>query len=123
MGRVRDGSRRYGREGEDAAADYLRLCGYRIVERNYAWRGGEIDIIASEGPVLAFVEVKARRGDRFGAAHWAVDRRKQHRLAQTAQHYLALKRLGSRACRFDVVVVQGGRIELIRNAFELPRAV
>lgn len=114
-----------GREGEDAAADYLRRCGYRIVERNYAWRGGEIDIIASEGPVLVFVEVKARRGHRFGPApgHDAVDSRKQRRLAQTAQHYLSLKRFGSRVCRFDVVVIQDGRIELIRNAFELPYAV
>lgn len=124
-GRVRDGPKNMaerGRAGEDAAADHLRRCGYRIVARNYAWRGGEIDIIASEGPVLAFVEVKARRGRRFGAApgHEAIDWRKQQRVAQTAQHYLAKKQLGSRACRFDVVVIQDDRIELIRNAFELP---
>lgn len=110
----------YGQEGEAAAADYLRGCGYRIVERNYAWRRGEIDIIASEGPVLVFIEVKARRGDRFGLAHWAVDRHKQRRLAQTAQHYLAAKGLGAQPCRFDVVVIQDDRIELIRNAFEPP---
>ena len=114
----------YGRASEDRAARYLQSRGYKILDRNYRCRMGEVDLIAEEGETLVFVEVKARRTDRFGSAKAAVDRRKQIRIAQAAQHYLkATGRWGNRA-RFDVVAItsspDGDRIEVIRNAFSLP---
>lgn len=66
-----------GKEGEDRACAYLETCGYRIVERNFRCRSGEIDIVAAEerGGIICFVEVKTRRGCAFGLPKEAVDRR------------------------------------------------
>jgi len=114
-----------GAEGEDAAVRFLESRGYRIVERNYRTRLGEIDVIAEEGRTLVFVEVKSRLNDRFGGPGAAVTPAKQARIARLAQLYLLQRRLGDRMCRFDVVLIQGGdpktrRIELLPGAFEAP---
>jgi len=114
-----------GAEGERAAAEFLEARGYRIVERNYRTRRGEIDLIAQEGRTLVFVEVKARLNDRFGGPGAAITPAKQARLARLAQHYLLKRRLGDRPCRFDVVLIWGDdpktrRIELLPGAFEAP---
>jgi putative endonuclease len=114
-----------GADGERAAAEFLEGRGYRILARNYRTRLGEIDLIAQEGPVLVFVEVKARVGERFGGPAAAVTPAKQLRIARLAQQYLARRRLGDRLCRFDVVLIQGNdpktrRIELLAGAFEVP---
>ena len=76
---------RLGRAGEDAAADHLRAHGYRIVKRNLRGPGGEIDIVAWDGPTLAFVEVKTRASSRFGSAISAVDRAKGTVFARSLQ--------------------------------------
>ncbi len=114
----------YGRASEDRAARYLQSKGYKILDRNYRCRMGEVDLIAEEGETLVFVEVKARRTNRFGSAKAAVDRRKQIRIAQAAQHYLKATGRWGKQARFDVVAItsspDGDRIEVIRNAFSLP---
>ncbi|MDL9979962.1 YraN family protein [Microbacterium candidum] len=69
-----------GRAGEDRAADHLRAAGYRILDRNWRTRGGEIDIVAERGGVIAVVEVKTRSGDLFGDPLEAIDARKRARL-------------------------------------------
>ena len=96
--------------------------GYRILERNYRVKGGEIDIIAREGDTLAFVEVKARRSDRFGAPGEAVNFAKQKKICRVAQCYLKAKGVESLNARFDVVSIRyrktGPEVEIIRNAFE-----
>lgn len=115
-------SRRVGEAGEQAAAEFLTASGYRIIARNVRFRSGEIDLIAQDGGVLVFVEVKTRRGRRYGTPGEAVTAAKQRRLARLASLYLA--RLGSKPppCRFDVVEVEPGpdgrlRCRLIQNAF------
>jgi putative endonuclease len=114
----------FGQEGESAAEQYLRHKGYRIVARNLRSSMGELDVIAEDGQVLVFVEVKARRTDAFGGAVHAVHRRKQEKLIQLAAQYLASHHMKDRLCRFDVVLVQGAnaaasQINHIQNAFEV----
>ncbi|MFP4306397.1 MAG: YraN family protein [Desulfococcaceae bacterium] len=111
----------FGRRGEDAAARRLEELGYRIEGRNVRTPAGEIDIVARDGACLVFVEVKARRSDRFGPPKAAVDRRKQRKLWQCAQHYLKSAGRNRQRARFDVVSVtpmgEGLRVEVLRNAF------
>ncbi len=116
-------SRRLGAEAEAAAAEPLQGAGYRILERNYRCRQGEIDLIAEHHGVVCFVEVKSRASERFGSAAEAVGVRKQRRLARAAAHYLAVRRRGEAlACRFDVVTLRSGSDpELIPDAFRLER--
>lgn len=77
-----------GKLGEQLAADYLRRQGYRIHETNFRCPFGELDIVASEGDVLAFVEVRTRCGDAYGSAQESVTPRKQRKLVQVAEAYL-----------------------------------
>ncbi len=114
---------RLGRRGEEAAARYLASVGYRILERRYRTRAGEIDFIAEDGETLVFVEVKTRSSLSFGRPAEAVNVRKRARIAGAASLYLARRGSPDRSCRFDVVEVleSGGappRIRLIRDAFE-----
>ena len=109
--------------GEERAARYLRRKGYRIVERNFRCRQGEIDIIAEKGGVLAFVEVKLRRDERFAEAREFVNAAKQRRILAAAQLWLAQHESALQP-RFDVIEIYapGGergplRIEHIEDAF------
>jgi putative endonuclease len=122
---ILDPRKLFGQEGESAAEQYLRHKGYRIVARNLRSSVGELDLVAEDGQVLVFVEVKARRTDAFGGAIHAVHQRKQEKLIQLAAQYLARHHLKDRTCRFDVVLLQGtdagaSQIEHIQNAFEVP---
>ena len=104
-----------GRRGEELALDFLKKQGYRIVSMNSLIRlgrslmghplTGEIDIIAYEGPLLCFIEVKTRRSDDFAPPEQAVDRRKQRRLSRAARRYRQLLCLTGESYRFDVVAV------------------
>ena len=112
-----------GAVGEDLAARFLCTEGYRIIERNYGYSGGEIDIIATEGEVLAFVEVKTRSSLAHGPPELAVDYRKQRLLQRTAERFIVEKRLRRPIFRYDIVavVVKGTdgqpEIKLVKNAF------
>ncbi|CAK8711056.1 UPF0102 protein SAMN04488502_101296 [Candidatus Electronema halotolerans] len=110
-----------GQAGEEAAARYLEQQGWVILARNCRLPGGEIDIIANDGGCLVFVEVKTRRGSRFGSPFEAVDSRKQQRLTTAALAYMNEHRLDM-AARFDVAAVfpeqDSFRVELLRNAFD-----
>jgi putative endonuclease len=110
--------------GEGAAAAFLRRQRYAILERNYRCPLGEIDLVALDGEVIAFVEVKTRTQRAAGSPFEAVSRRKQQQVARAAQHYLTTHRLLDRAARFDVVGVwwenETPRCELLRNAFDVP---
>jgi len=119
-----DPRRSVGQEGESAAEQYLRHKGYRVLARNLRSPLGELDLVAEDGQVLVFVEVKARRTDAFGGAIHAVHQRKQEKLIQLASLYLARHHIKDRLCRFDVVLLQGvgtgpAQIEHIQNAFEV----
>jgi putative endonuclease len=113
---------RRGKEGEELALKFLKKNGYRIVERNYRCRYGEIDIIARDGAVLVFVEVKARASGAFGLPAESVDARKQRHIINASTEYLAKNGLTDTPARFDVVSIEMGggdaSMELIRNAFD-----
>ncbi len=113
-----------GRSGEDRAARHLANLGYRVLERNYSTKQGEIDLIALDRETIVFVEVKTRTSDAYGAPELAVDQRKQERMVKAALGYLKQKRLYHLSCRFDVVAISGGKeakVEIIRDAFEMDR--
>ena len=122
-GPSRSDNRGKGTKGEDIAAACLRKEGYRIVERNYRCRYGEIDIIAMDKKDVVFVEVKGRESDTFGSPEEAIGPAKQKKISKVALHYLQEKGLADHNARFDVVAIrfmpQGNRVQLIRNAFDL----
>ena len=111
-----------GKEGEDLACRELERRGYAIVARRYRRRGGELDIIARDGPTVVFVEVKARGGREFGGAAEAVTGTKRRRMVRLALHYITRHRLHGSPCRFDVVSIQLDEdrplIEVYQNAFD-----
>ena len=97
---------RLGQVGETMAARFLEARGYRIVARNVRADRVEMDLVARRGPLLVFVEVKARASDRAGSPAEAVDARKQRRLRRGAAAWLAgrpAEARGVRRTRFDVV--------------------
>jgi putative endonuclease len=119
--RRRTSATQAGQAGEEAAARYLQQQGWVILARNCRLPGGEIDIVAQDGGCLVFVEVKTRRGSRFGSPFEAVDNRKQQRLTTAALAYMSRRNLNM-AARFDVAAVfpeqDSFRVELLRNAFD-----
>ena len=114
-----------GKTGELLAVKFLKQKGYQIVEQNYRSTWGEIDIIAQDEDVLAFVEIKTRRSLKFGTPQSAVTNSKQRRISKTALEYLQEKDLFDYICRFDVISIvfppepSEPIIEHIENAFEL----
>ena len=118
----RDPRQSLGILGENVACGELHRRGYAILARRYRTKYGEIDIVARDGDVTVFVEVKARDGQDFGGGAEAVTRWKQRRLTNMAMDYLARHRLFDRPCRFDVVTVDvsGGApvVEVYQNAFD-----
>jgi putative endonuclease len=106
-----------GGEAEGDAARYLERQGLSIVTRNYRTRFGEIDLVAMEGEVLVFVEVRMRSSGRFGGAAGSITGAKQARLIAAAGHFLKRFRHPPR-CRFDVVILQEGPPQWLRAAFE-----
>ena len=88
--------------GEDYAADMLTNSGYRIIERNYRTKVGEIDIIAIRDGVLHFVEVKTRNGFGYGYPSESVTEVKQRRIRKAAEQYLQTRRMTWKRVSFDV---------------------
>ncbi len=101
-----DKRKQTGRQGEDLAATYLANKGYKILRRNWFCPTGELDLIAEDGNTLVFVEVRTRRGDRFGSAEESVTPAKQARLIELAQTYLQEAAVPPQPWRIDVVAVQ-----------------
>lgn len=116
-------NKRLGQEGEDLAASYLKNRGYRILERNYRCRLGEIDMIAEKDADIHFVEVKTRRSVEAVSPLELISASKKRHISRVAQHYVAAKRLEDRACGFDVLTIDyaGGApaFEFIEGAFLL----
>jgi putative endonuclease len=117
-----DYKRRLGWRGEEIAVAYLRRQGYRVIARNWRCTVGELDIVAREGETLAFVEVRTRRGDRFGTPEESITPTKQAKLVELAQTYLQENGLKDQNWRIDVVAVEMDRgsgvkrVNLVRNA-------
>jgi putative endonuclease len=113
--------RKWGKAGEELAAHFLEQSGLKILERNFRFERGEIDLIAEEGEELVFIEVKARRSNTFGAPEDAVTEKKQEQIQAVAEGYLFEHEIDNRPCRFDIVAIdyQNGKAEIrhIRDAF------
>ncbi|MFB0532636.1 MAG: YraN family protein [Desulfatiglandales bacterium] len=112
-----------GKLGEDLARERLKDLGYRILKTNYRCSLGEVDLVARDGDILVFVEIKTRKNESLGQIKEAVNRRKQNQLSKVALAYLKSNNLWGSKARFDVVAVRliDGKkeVEIIKNAFEL----
>lgn len=106
-----------GANAEAIAVERLLAHGYEIVERNYRCKLGELDIVALDGDVMVFVEVRSRADDEHGDAIESVDRRKQRKVTRAAESYLAHKRPPNDEFRFDVVAINGEAVELYQDAW------
>lgn len=118
----RSSTREAGDEGEQIARQFLARQGFTILETKYRYeKMGEIDIIARDGDVLVFCEVKMRTTDEFGDPEFAITPRKQAQVRKVAHAYLYEHDLDEQECRFDVVAIKKirGTLEInhIPNAF------
>ena len=112
-------TRSIGSRYESAACGYLIDKGYKILERNYKNKLGEIDIIAVDQNYLVFVEVKYRSKKKSTSALEAVTLQKQRHIIRSAQCYLYQNGYPEDTpCRFDVIAIQGDTMQHIVNAFE-----
>lgn len=107
---LNDAAARVGKNGEQVVCDYLQTNGYRILERNWRIKDGEIDLVAlSPEQVIVFVEVKTRTSTSFGTPVEAISRQKLYRMQRLALAWLAMnQRLGAQY-RIDVAGVLLGR--------------
>lgn len=117
MGVRRTAKQVSGQAGEDVALEHLQKNGLRLTERNFRCKGGEIDLIMQDRGTLVFVEVRKRSDARFGGAAASVTHQKQRRLIRAAQFYL-LRFRDPPPCRFDVVALEAGQINWLKNAIE-----
>lgn len=103
--------------GERKAEKYLKKQGYKLLERNYVCPVGEADLVLTDGDVLVFCEVKTRETDRYGAGREAVTQQKQNKYYRIAEYFMQQNGYYGVNVRFDVVEIQEGKIEHVKNAF------
>lgn len=115
--------REIGAAGERAAEDYLQRLRYKIIERNYRCKGGELDLVALHRGTVVFVEVRTRGAGALVHPFESVDQHKRRRIVTAARHYVSRHRLHDHPQRFDLVAVHAGgdrlECELLPNAFDL----
>jgi putative endonuclease len=113
--------RNLGRRGEDLAHRYLRRAGYTVTARN--WRppqgGGEIDLVAVQGDLLVFVEVKTRASDSVSAPEREIDNEKMWALRRAARDYARRAKRADQPARFDVIAIAGDKLQHFEDAFPL----
>lgn len=103
---------------EKKAVRYLEKQGYTILEQNYWCRFAELDVVAREGEYLCFIEVKYRRNDRYEAPEGVIPQAKMRNICRASQFYMKEKRiLPDTPIRYDVVMIIGEELTLMRNAF------
>ena len=99
-----ENSRSKGTHGENLACNFLQSQGYKIITRNYRWRGGEIDLIAEdEEEALVFFEVKSDFSQMAGDPGEWINHRKIQRIRKTAEHFCWKKNIHDKELRFDVI--------------------
>ncbi len=112
-----------GTRGEQLAVKFLKKSGYKILQRNYRCKLGEIDIVCYDHGTIAFVEVKTRYSDTYGPPELSVTEAKKRQIVKVALHYVAEKKIEGVDCRFDVVSIfhtpmkKQPEITLFKNAF------
>lgn len=111
-----------GKLGEEIIADYIIRLGYKILDRNFECKQGEIDIIALDKEELVFIEVKTRTGINYGEASEAITKYKKRHLVNSIKYYLYKRNLEDEFIRIDVaeVYVKGENIKInyIKKAIE-----
>ncbi len=112
-------NREVGNTGEKIAKEYLIEQDFKILERNYRTRFGEIDLIAAKNERIVFVEVKSRNSLNYGYPSEAVNQKKKNKIISTAKHYIMMNELRNMDFRFDVIEVylKDENIHHIENAF------
>ncbi len=113
-----------GGRGEGLAWGFLKKQGYKILEKNYRTKLGEIDVIASKKRTLVFIEIKTRRNHNFGLPEEAIDWKKRRKMIRAAEIYLQSKRLENKEARFDILAItwngeEEPHFNLLENAFEI----
>lgn len=111
--------RKVGKEMEEKAVRYLKEQGYKILAQNYWTRFAELDIIATDGVYLCFIEIKYRKNSKYEAPAGVITIQKMKRMGKAAQFYLKEKRiLPDTPMRFDVLFILGEEITWVKNAFD-----
>lgn len=101
------------------ALTYLKDNHAKILDTNYRCKFGEIDIVATDGQYLSFVEVKYRKNNNVGFASEAVDINKQIKICRVSDYYRMQKRIGEDTpIRYDVITIDSNNIDWIKNAYE-----
>ena len=106
-----------GREGEDLAVKHLIKNDYKLKERNYRYKRGEVDIIAEKNEILCFIEVKLRNSNAFGDPETFVSEKQQELIIATAEHYI-MERDWYKDIRFDIIAIKKKYQELELRHFE-----
>jgi len=91
--------------GEKLATEFIKDLGYEIIAKNYVFHKGEIDIIAKDGELLVFIEVKYRKNLEFGRPELQITKSKQHQIKKVALGYLFEHDVQNVQCRFDVIAI------------------
>lgn len=93
-----------GKQAEAAAQQWLEAKNYRLLNKNYACRLGEIDLVMLDKEILVFIEVRLRSHSHYGGAVASVDAKKQRKIIMTARHFLMCHpKYSQHICRFDVI--------------------
>ena len=108
-------TQKVGRFGEDEAVKYLEQKGYKILERNFSCKRGEIDIIALDNDEIVFIEIKARISLKYGLPSEAVTKNKLKHIYKTAEYYLYTRNLLNENTRIDVIEVYIKNKQVIIN--------
>lgn len=106
-----------GAAGEETVAKYLAKHKYKILQRNFRCRFGEIDIVAENDGFVVFIEVKSRQNCKFGMPREAVTFDKRRHIVATAQYWLVRNKVVGKPVRFDVAEVLPDGITLLKDAF------
>ncbi len=111
-------TREVGEYYETKACEYLADEGLRVIARNFRVKIGEIDIVALDGGMLVFIEVKYRKTKDYGGAWWAISEYKQKKIRRVAQWFMKQSGYPQETfCRFDAVLIDGNDVEHIKNAW------
>lgn len=104
--RLLENPKRLGRWGQNRSQKYLTRRGFKTIARNYAFTGGELDLVmADANGTIVFVEVKTRRNEDFAPARAAVNTKKQQKMTRTAKRFLREFKISDRPLRFDIMTV------------------
>lgn len=113
-----ENKRKLGAEQEELAAAYVTEQGARVLDKNFYFRGGELDLVVQDGEYLCFIEVKYRKSRTYGYPEEAVTPAKQRKILRGVRYYMYQKKYPEDTpCRFDVISIYKEEIQWIKNAF------